>query len=124
MRALVVEDNPLNMELMEAILTSQGCDITKASTAEEAELVLASEHPDIIFLDIQLPGIDGMTLANRIRSRAQFARTPLVAVTAHVMPGDAEKIREVGFDYYLPKPVQISELVRLLRWQGGGGTGQ
>ncbi len=124
MRALVVEDNPLNMELMEAILISQGCGIIKASTAEEAELFLAGEHPDIIFLDIQLPGIDGMTLASRIRSRVQFARTPLVAVTAHVMPGDAEKIREVGFDYYLPKPVQISELVRLLRRQGGGGTGQ
>lgn len=125
MRALVVEDNPLNMELMEAILVSQGWEIAKASTAEEAEFLLAAgDLPDMILLDIQLPGVDGMTLAKRIRTRDRFARIPLIAVTAHVMPGDAEKIREVGFDYYLPKPVQIGELVRLLRGQGGGGTGQ
>ncbi|WP_227762760.1 response regulator [Zhaonella formicivorans] len=117
--ALVVEDNPLNLELLEEVLCSQGYHVLKAENAEEAEEMLQDSLPDVIFLDIQLPGIDGITFARKLRAEKGRALPPLIAVTAHAMQGDAEKIMGAGFDYYLPKPVNINNFLQLLNSLGG-----
>ena len=112
--ALIVEDNPLNMELLEDLLTINDFTVYKAENAEEAEEQLKEFLPDVIFLDIQLPGEDGISLAKRLLEQYGDKLPVLVAVTAHAMRGDAEKILEAGFRYYLAKPISFSEFNKLL----------
>jgi len=113
-KALIVEDNPLNMELLEDLLTLHGFVVDKAENAEEAEEQLSLSRPDVIFLDIQLPGEDGISLAKRLKAQYGSDLPALVAVTAHAMRGDAEKILEAGFEYYLAKPIDFAEFNRLI----------
>lgn len=119
--ALVVEDNPLNLELMEEMLGVLGFKVLKAENAEEAAQVLQHALPEIIFLDIQLPGMDGISFARKLRE-ANKALPPLIAVTAHTMPGDAEKILESGFDHYLAKPVNLKSLQYIIEQLGTAGA--
>lgn len=112
--ALVVEDNPLNMELMEDLLTINDFMVYKAENAEEAEKQLQILIPDVIFLDIQLPGEDGISLAKRLKNQYGTKLPVMVAVTAHAMPGDAEKIMEAGFNHYLAKPINLNAFNQLL----------
>lgn len=111
--ALIVEDNPLNMELLEDLLSLNGFTVFKAENAEEAEEQLKLCLPDVIFLDIQLPGEDGISLARRLKVQYEDNLPTLVAVTAHAMRGDAEKILEAGFDFYLAKPINFKEFNQL-----------
>lgn len=113
--ALVVEDNPLNMELLEAMLSTQGISVLKAENVEEARAILARMRPDYIFLDIQLPGMDGISFVKELRAQKGQDLPPIIAVTAHAMLGDGEKILEAGFDYYLPKPINLESLAKLLQ---------
>lgn len=112
--ALIVEDNPLNMELLEDLLTINDFTVYKAENAEEAEEQLKEFMPDVIFLDIQLPGEDGISLAKRLLEQHGDNLPVLVAVTAHAMRGDAEKILGAGFKYYLAKPISFNEFNQLL----------
>jgi CheY-like chemotaxis protein len=112
--ALIVEDNPLNMELMEDLLTIYNFIIYKSENAEDAEELLKDIQPDVIFLDIQLPGMDGISLAKKLLSQYGNKLPALVAVTAHAIQGDAEKILEAGFHSYLPKPIDFSYFKELL----------
>lgn len=113
--ALVVEDNPLNMELLEAMLATQGIGVLKAENVEEAQAILAETTPDLIFLDVQLPGLDGLTFVKELRAQKGRDLPPIIAVTAHAMLGDGEKFLEAGFDYYLPKPINLDSLIQLLQ---------
>lgn len=104
-RILIVEDNPQNLELMRYLLAAFGHEVLTARDGAEAAEVLRSDRPDLILCDIQMPRMDGYELVAWIRSRADLASVPVVAVTAFAMVGDRERILGAGFDGYLSKPI-------------------
>lgn len=107
---LVVDDNPTNLKLLSFLLTAQGYAVTVAHSAEEALELLAKCAPRLILLDIQLPGIDGLTFARMLRAEPATRDTVIVAVTAFAMKGDEDKAREAGCDGYISKPVDTRAL--------------
>ncbi len=111
---LVVEDNPVNMRLVRLILRTQGYTVCEAATGQEALHLLETERPGLILLDMQLPGMDGFTLASRLKSDPRTSAVPLVAVTALAMKGDAERVLAAGCDAYLPKPIDAKELIEVI----------
>ncbi|HEU5219847.1 MAG TPA: response regulator [Gemmatimonadales bacterium] len=106
-RILIVEDNPDNMKLFRALLTLKGHQVTALPSGEGLLEALAEGQPDLVLMDIQLPGRDGFALLSEIRA-SPFARVRVVALTAHAMSGDREKAREAGFDEYITKPIDIA----------------
>lgn len=106
-RILIVEDNPDNMKLFRAILTMKGHVVTALPSGEGLLEELAAHPPDLVLMDIQLPGRDGFALLSEIRA-SPFGRLRVVALTAHAMSGDREKAREAGFDEYITKPIDIA----------------
>ena len=102
---LVVEYNPLNLQLVRDILEYRGHRVIAATTVPEARERLAQERPDVVLLDIQLPGGGGERLLQEIRRTPSMARLPVVAVTALAMQGDRERLLAAGFDGYLSKPI-------------------
>lgn len=106
-KILVVEDNPLNMELLKDILEAQGYQIVQAFNSEEALTLLKVAKPDLIVMDIQLPGMDGLTLTRLLKEKEGFKNIPIVAVTAHTMKGDREKALAAGCNGYVSKPINI-----------------
>ncbi len=111
---LVVEDNPVNMRLVRLILRTHGYGVREAITGHDALQLLRSERPDLILLDMQLPGMDGFTLAAMLKSNAHTRAIPLVAVTALAMKGDAERVLAAGCDAYLHKPIDDAELLEVI----------
>ncbi|GAA1956759.1 response regulator [Microbacterium deminutum] len=109
-RILVVEDNPLNQKLVRDVLTASGYQVLVAGTGEEGVRLAAAEAPDLILMDIQLPGIDGYEALRLLRQMPQLAGLPVVAVTAFAMPEDRERATREGFDGYLGKPISVSAL--------------
>lgn len=108
---LVVEDNEKNMKLFRDVLQATGYRTLEATTGEQA-LELAAEHvPDLVLMDIQLPGIDGMTALGRLRGDERTASITVIALTAQAMQGDRERFLEAGFDGYVSKPVNVMEFV-------------
>jgi CheY-like chemotaxis protein len=111
-RILVVEDNEKNMKLFRDVLQAKGYVPLEATSGEEA-VELASEHvPDLILMDVQLPGIDGIEALGRIRANDQTAAIPVVALTAQAMSGDRQRFLESGFDGYISKPVDVLEFIQ------------
>lgn len=104
-RILVVEDNLLNLQLVRDILEYRGHDIEVATTVQEARARLRSARPDLVLLDIQLPGGGGELLLREIRASAALADLPVIAVTSQAMEGDRERLLAAGFDAYLSKPI-------------------
>jgi two-component system cell cycle response regulator DivK len=109
---LYVEDNPDNRLLVKRILLSEDYSLLEAIDAAEALNVLETARPDLILMDINMPGVDGYTLTARIRSLPGFERVPILAVTANVMRGDKEKTLEAGCDGYIQKPLDVDHLTR------------
>lgn len=107
---MVVEDNEKNRKLMRVVLKAKGYNVIEAATGEEALNILRNQKPDIILMDIQLPGIDGITLIKQIKGTPTLKDTPIIAVTAYAMKGDEEKIMEAGCDAYVSKPINTQEL--------------
>lgn len=107
---MVVEDNEKNRKLMRVVLKAKGYNVIEAATGEEALNILRNQKPDIILMDIQLPGIDGITLIKQIKGTTALKDTPIIAVTAYAMKGDEEKIMEAGCDAYVSKPINTQEL--------------
>ena len=109
-KVLVVDDQPPNVRLLEAILTPRGYDVLTASSGEQALEVIAAEDVDLVLLDILMPGIDGYEVCRRIRDQVDTAYLPVVMVTAS---GDEQKVKalEAGADDFLSKPVNQSELL-------------
>jgi CheY-like chemotaxis protein len=121
---LYVEDNPVNQLLMEGMLgTLDGVQLRMADHPE-AGLAMAREWaPDLLLLDIQLPGMSGFELLRRLRAEAPTAAIPAVAVTANAMADDVRRARAAGFDQHLSKPLVLADLVAVVRSllpQGGG----
>lgn len=120
---LIVEDNKMNKILVRDILTLKGYDILEASTGSEAIKLLATERPDLILMDLHLPVMDGITAMRLIKNDKRINGIPVVAITASAMKGDEDIILEKGFDGYIPKPIEMDQLLftieGLLSEEGG-----
>jgi CheY-like chemotaxis protein len=112
---LVVEDNPLNMELVSDILEAQGYKVRQAINGKEAVEIVTKHIPDLILMDIQLPGLDGLTVTGIIKDKPETAHVPIIALTAHAMRGDEEKARDAGCDGYISKPIDTRLLPQTIR---------
>lgn len=112
-RILIVEDNPDNMKLFRAILMMKGHTVTALPSGDGLLDALAQSNPELVLMDIQLPGRDGFELLTEIRA-SPFAKVIVVALTAHAMSGDREKARDAGFDEYITKPIDISTFPELV----------
>jgi two-component system cell cycle response regulator DivK len=110
-RVLVVEDHPLNRELAEAILERAGYDVLGAEDGESALASVAARRPDVILLDVELPGISGLEVARRLKEDPATRTIPLVALTAYAMVGDEERVRAAGCDDYVTKPIERPKLL-------------
>ncbi len=104
-RVLVVEDDPVNMELLVALLEQADCEVLRAETADAGIRVAAAERPDLILMDVQLPGMTGYEATRRLKADPATAAVPVVAVTAQAMRGDDARARDAGCDAYLMKPL-------------------
>jgi signal transduction histidine kinase/ActR/RegA family two-component response regulator len=122
---LVVEDNPINMKLVRDILKANGYRVAESTTGEEALDALKFIRPDLILMDIQLPGMDGLRAARLLRENPETRDIPVVALTAHVMKGDEVRAKEAGCAGYIPKPIEPSEFPRQIAayLQRGAGPG-
>jgi CheY-like chemotaxis protein len=109
-RILVVEDNPLNLKLVRDVLTAYGYEIVEAQTGEDGVSLAADCAPDLVLMDLQLPGIDGYEALRRIRQDPRTGAVPVVALTAFAMREDRERTADAGFDGYLSKPISVREL--------------
>jgi len=110
-QVLIVEDNERNMKLFRDVLVATGYCTIEATTGARA-LQLAAEHaPDLILMDIQLPDVDGVEALGVLRADPRTAAVPVIALTAQAMEGDRERFLAAGFDSYLAKPVNITDLV-------------
>jgi two-component system, cell cycle response regulator DivK len=114
-RILVVEDNPVNLELLLDILEIGGYECSAAFEGAQAIEIAKREHPDLILLDIQLPGMDGISVLETLRSIPETKDIKTVALTAYAMRGDREMFLEKSFDGYLSKPVAVKELLEAVK---------
>ena len=108
---LIVEDNEKNLKLVRDVLQVKGFSTIEAGTAEEGIQLAASRKPDLILMDIQLPGMNGIDALKHLRADKATAAIPVVAVTASVMQQDRTLIMESGFDAYVGKPINIKEFL-------------
>jgi CheY-like chemotaxis protein len=106
-RILIVEDNPDNMKLFRALLTLKGHEVTALQSGDGLHEALSQHRPDLVLMDIQLPGKDGFALLAEIRA-SPHAALRVVALTAHAMTGDRDRARTAGFDDYITKPIDIA----------------
>ena len=112
---LVVDDNPTNLKLASALLRAEGHTVVPATDAEEAEALLAERVPDLILMDIALPGMDGLELTRRIKADPRLRHVPVIALTAFAMKGDDDRAREAGCDGYITKPIDTRAMPTLVR---------
>jgi CheY-like chemotaxis protein len=119
---LIVDDNPVNMKLIRVLLAGEGYDVRTAADAQEALLVLKDFHPQLILMDIQLPGIDGLELTRRLKANPVTRDIAIVGLTAYAMKGDEERILAAGCNGYIPKPIDTRTLPDLImRYLGDAG---
>ncbi|HYL07339.1 MAG TPA: response regulator [Candidatus Udaeobacter sp.] len=120
---LVVEDNEANQMLARAVLELDGHRVEIAGSAPEAIDYLRYTTPDLILMDVQLPGLDGLSLTRRLKADPATAGIPVVALTAHAMRGDREQALSAGCAGYIPKPIEVrtfaSEIRAFLRDRAG-----
>jgi two-component system cell cycle response regulator DivK len=108
---LIVEDNDKNMKLARDVLKAKGYATLEAVTGEEGVKLAKEKKPDLVLMDIQLPGMNGIEAFKHIRGDAATARIPVVALTASVTPTDRHEINAAGFDAFVGKPVNIKEFL-------------
>lgn len=104
-RILIVDDNPINLKLAADLLEMEGFAVERAVDAEQATELLKLAVPDLILMDIALPGIDGLTFTRRLKADEHFRHVPVVAITAFAMKGDEKKAFDAGCDGYITKPI-------------------
>jgi two-component system, cell cycle response regulator DivK len=108
---LIVEDNEKNLKLVRDVLQVKGYETIEAGNGEDGIALAVARKPDLILMDIQLPGMNGIEALGVLRSDPRTARIPVAAVTASVMPQDRNKITEAGFDAYVGKPINLREFL-------------
>ena len=112
---LIVEDNDKNLKLVRDVLQVKGYATIEAGTAEDGIALARERKPDLILMDIQLPGMNGIEAIGVLRADPATAAIPVVAVTASVMPQDRNKITEAGFNAYVGKPINLKEFLDTVR---------
>lgn len=105
---LIVEDNPLNLKLVQALLAGRGYDVQTAVDASSALLALETRRPQLILMDLQLPGMGGLELTRALKAKAETRDIVIVALTAAAMKGDDERALAAGCDGYLTKPIDVA----------------
>ncbi len=110
-RVLVVEDNTNNMRLLLKLLDGNGYETIKAETGEEGVRLAIEEMPDLILMDIKLPGIHGVEATKRIRASVGGSKAVIIAITSYAMAGDQERFLSQGFDGYIEKPIDPYAIV-------------
>jgi len=118
-KILIVEDNPANMTLAIFLLKSAGHDTVSATDAEAGVALAGAEQPDLILMDIQLPGMDGLQATALLKGDAATREIPVIALTALAMKGDEERIRAAGCDGYIAKPLAYKEFLATVAVQLG-----
>ena len=118
---LIVEDNEKNMKLARDVLQARGYQTAEAVTGEDGVRLALERKPDLVLMDIQLPGINGVEAFRRIRGNALTAHIPIAALTASVTPTDRNEITAAGFDAFLSKPINLKEFLSEVKRLTGGG---
>ena len=112
---LIVEDNEKNMKLVRDVLQVKGYATVEAGTAEDGIRLALERNPELILMDIQLPGMNGIEALGVLRANPATATIPVIAVTASVMQQDRKQITEAGFDGYVGKPINLKEFLDAVR---------
>ena len=112
---LVVEDHVDNMKIMRDLLSNAGYEVIEATTGERALEIAATERLDLILMDIQLPGIDGLDTSRRIKGDPALCHIPVIAVTSFALSSDSDRALEAGCDAYFAKPVRPRTLLAKIR---------
>jgi two-component system, cell cycle response regulator DivK len=113
-KILLVEDNEMNRDMLSRRLERQGYEVVLAEDGHQGIAMAADQRPDLILMDMSLPGIDGWEATRRIR-RAGLGHIPIIALTAHAMAGDREEATAAGCDDYDTKPVELPRLLAKMR---------
>lgn len=111
---LIVDDNPINLKLEKILLVVEGYDVRTATDAEEALKIMESFVPRLILMDLQLPGMSGLELTQKIKSNPNLKKVIILAVTAYAMKGDKEKALEAGCDGYITKPIDTKTMPTMI----------
>jgi two-component system cell cycle response regulator DivK len=114
-RILVIEDQEDNRQIVRDLVTANGYELIEATTGEEGLEVAARERPDLILMDIQLPGIDGYEVTRRIKADPKLRQIPIIAVTSYALSGDDKKAFAAGCDGYVTKPYSPRLLLAKIR---------
>jgi CheY-like chemotaxis protein len=115
MKILYVEDNDDNVYVVKTRLARAGFTVSVAVDGEQGLLMAATDHPDLILMDLSLPGVDGWEATRRLKAATATKDIPIIALSAHAMAGDREKALEAGCDDYDPKPVKLPGLLAKIR---------
>ena len=114
-KILIVEDNPTNMKLSTFLLESADYDVLSATNAEVGVTMAREGHPDLILMDIQLPGMDGLQATALLKADEATRSIPVIALTALAMKGDEERIRAAGCDGYIAKPLDYKDFLATVK---------
>ena len=112
---LIVEDNERNMKLLRDVLQATGYETVEAENAEDGVRIAAERKPDLVLMDIQLPGMSGIDALRVLRADPQTEAIPVVAVTASVMQQDRKQFTEAGFDGYIGKPINVRNFLQTVK---------
>lgn len=117
-RILIIEDEPLNMKLFRELLQIAGYEVVEATDGKQGILMARKTQPDLILMDIQMPVMDGLEATRMLKKNEATRVIPILALTAHAMAGDSEKVFEAGCDGYITKPIDqklfLNEIARYL----------
>jgi two-component system cell cycle response regulator DivK len=108
---LVIEDNPLNMKLFSAMITAQGFGVLQATNARRGIDMARQHHPDLIIMDVNLPGMSGLEATHSLKEDEETRAIPVVITTAYGMRGDEDELRACGCDGFLAKPIAVGEFL-------------
>jgi CheY-like chemotaxis protein len=122
-KVLIVDDNTINLKLASDVLTNEGFVVERAQDAEQAKLVLERLLPDLILMDIAMPGMDGLTLTRVLKSDPRFTRIPVIALTASAMKGDDQRALAAGCAGYIAKPIDTRRFGAQVRAMLRAATG-
>ncbi|NPA25376.1 MAG: response regulator [Deltaproteobacteria bacterium] len=111
LKVLLIEDNEMNRNLCCDILKIFNAQVVEAENAENGLALLEEDLPDLILMDVQLPGMDGIQATRLIKRNPEWNRIPVIAITAHALEGELDEIMEAGFDSQICKPFKISDFV-------------
>jgi two-component system cell cycle response regulator DivK len=112
MKILIIEDSPPSMKLVSLLMTQGGHDVLEAGNADRGITLAREKQPDLILLDIQLPGMDGLTAARLLKNDPLTRHVPIIAMTAFAMSGDEERFLAAGCDGYIAKPLRYKKLLK------------